>query len=847
MCGSAGVGKSRLAREALHCAAANGRQVRWAVGTTSAQHIPLGAFESWAPAAGTDTLQVVRNVVGALTTTPNGTPVVIGVDDVNLLDDLSTFVLHRIVQRRAAKLVLTVRDRATIGAGTQEVWAAGAFERLDLQPLSRDETLRLLSATLGGEMHPDDATRLWRLTRGNVLYLRNIVEQDLTDGRLVNTHGWWHWTSDPVVSEGLLEIIESRMGPLPAEVGAVLDALAVGEPIELESLIRIAGAAAVEEADTRGLISVDTVDGRSRVRVAHPLYGQVRRDRAAPTRLRRIRGLVATELARSHSSDVRATVRRATLSLDSDLPPDPALLLTAARDAVWLADLGLADRLGDAAIRAGAGPEAYFIRAAAISWLGRAEEADALLVELAGQNLTDNDRATLVFLRATNMFWFVDPEGAKSFVDEAVHTMPSSQRGCIDAFLTQYWAATGRPEAARTASENLELDRLPAIAAAVAAAATTLSRGDAGRTGAAVTAANTGYGLTEKAHDAAQLRFGIADAHVGALVLAGRVDEACAVAQRLRRQAIDLPGPTAQFHSAQVAGRAALGAGRIDTACSVLEPTVEALLAAQEFHVGYLAQLFYGLALAMRGVADDAAATFAALETQRRWQCLDYACTLGQAWVAAARSATREAVAHACSAAESAQSNGQFAAEVMCRQTAAQFGDPSGAARLQVLATMVEGPRAGLAARLATALDIRDAQELASVSTEFERIGDLVAAADAAAHAAVVYRRRGSRGSSYSCATRAESLARQCGGLRTPALTDAIEPIPLTSREREIVMMIADGMTNRAIADRLILSVRTVETHVYRAMAKTGAGDRAQLASLLPVHRRKPAGPTQVQ
>jgi hypothetical protein len=63
------------------------------------------------------------------------TTVVVGVDDVHLLDELSTFVLHQIVARRAAKVVLAVRDGEPIACGTQELWKAGQFERLDLQPL----------------------------------------------------------------------------------------------------------------------------------------------------------------------------------------------------------------------------------------------------------------------------------------------------------------------------------------------------------------------------------------------------------------------------------------------------------------------------------------------------------------------------------------------------------------------------------------------------------------------------------------------------------------------------------------------------------------------------------------
>ena len=77
-----------------------------------------------------------------------------------------------------------------------------------------------------------------------------------------------------------------------------------------------------------GLITLETVDAGVEVWVAHPLYGEVRRERVAPTRLRRLRGLVATELAKSDDcDDVRVVVRRATLSLDSDLEPDPDLLL----------------------------------------------------------------------------------------------------------------------------------------------------------------------------------------------------------------------------------------------------------------------------------------------------------------------------------------------------------------------------------------------------------------------------------------------------------------------------------------------------------------------------------------
>jgi len=51
----------------------------------------------------------------------------------------------------------------------------------------------------------------------------------------------------------------------------------------------------------------------------------------------------------------------------------------------------------------------------------------------------------------------------------------------------------------------------------------------------------------------------------------------------------------------------------------------------------------------------------------------------------------------------------------------------------------------------------------------------------------------------------------------------------LTDREREIVILVAQGMSNDEIAAELVLSPATASTHVSRAMVKLHARDRAQL------------------
>ena len=57
-------------------------------------------------------------------------------------------------------------------------------------------------------------------------------------------------------------------------------------------------------------------------------------------------------------------------------------------------------------------------------------------------------------------------------------------------------------------------------------------------------------------------------------------------------------------------------------------------------------------------------------------------------------------------------------------------------------------------------------------------------------------------------------------------------PLPLTDREREIAILISQGLSNSEIADALTLSVRTIEGHIYRACARVESATRAELARL---------------
>ncbi|MFH8440597.1 LuxR C-terminal-related transcriptional regulator [Streptomyces sp. NPDC018026] len=163
-------------------------------------------------------------------------------------------------------------------------------------------------------------------------------------------------------------------------------------------------------------------------------------------------------------------------------------------------------------------------------------------------------------------------------------------------------------------------------------------------------------------------------------------------------------------------------------------------------------------------------------------------------------------------------------------------GDPYDAVRLGA-PERAAGRLTGVFAAHADALAREDGPALDRVAEELERRGFLLFAAEASAQAVPVHRDpRAARTSR----TRAAALARRCQGARTPALSGLVLG-ELTARQRQIVTLAAAGLSNRQIAERLTLSVRTVGNHLYGAYTRLGAGDRGALPWLMELPEPQPA------
>jgi DNA-binding NarL/FixJ family response regulator len=810
------------------------------VGTASARALPLGAFAATLGVVGPDPARLVRQASEALLAGAGRAGVIVGVDDAHLLDELSAVLVLQLVLRRAASVVLTLRTGETAPDAVTALWKDGHLPRLELQPLSQTETATLVEARLGGPVDSVAARRLWSITRGNALYLRQLVDGELESGRLHQVAGVWRWSGELALSPGLRELVSARIGRLPEAHRDVVEVLAFGEPLGIQLLVGLTDALAVEQVEARGLIEVYPDGRRLQARLAHPLFGEVQQVQTGQLHARRLRGRIAQALADTGGRRADDTLRRAVLMLDSDLPPDPVLLTDAARRATELGDLALAVRVARAAVAAGGGFEPLLLLGHALRWSGRWIESDTGQATLDALARTDAQRAQVAILRVLGFAYILGrPAEAEAVLDAAASTISddtaalelAGMRSVFDAFL-------GRTvQAAEAAVGVLAHPRCSPAATQRAGRGLAIACGGLGRL--------EGVEETLQRIDARAESFeiGLHEAAVDVfywlrgLVLAGLLDRADQPARRYRERCQDTPGP-AEVITSLMCATVAKSRGQVKTAARWYRQVIAAIQGADPGGWSFVGLMGLTGALGMAGDATSARQALVEMTAARQpaFVYLEPEVGLAQAWVVAAEGSVSEALALARQAAEVAASHHQPAVEVFALHTAVCFGDRTVAGWLAQLATQVDGPRAGAAAAHAAALAADDGPALQAASVRLEQMGALLLAADAAAQAAAVHTRQNRRGSAQTAATRAHHLAQACEDARTPALAALTAPLPLTHREREIVTLAAGGLSNRDIAQRLVVSVRTVENHLYRASTKLGTTDRTALAALLHGH-----------
>ena len=192
--GAPGVGKTALARALLvdmRAGAPDEVDAQWLIAAATGPGIPFAAFgplvhsvggrpgPAAAPdrrpddAAGSfDLLQAVRR---AVLDRAGDRHLILVVDDAHRLDEASATLVFQLVATGEAAAVVTSRAGARMPDGIRALWKEGWVERIDVQPLDREQTALLARQCLAGHLDGDLSEALWQTSRGNPLYLRELL------------------------------------------------------------------------------------------------------------------------------------------------------------------------------------------------------------------------------------------------------------------------------------------------------------------------------------------------------------------------------------------------------------------------------------------------------------------------------------------------------------------------------------------------------------------------------------------------------------------------------------------------------------------------------------------------
>ncbi|MDO5863917.1 MULTISPECIES: AAA family ATPase [Paenarthrobacter] len=777
-----------------------------------------------------------------------GNRLLLVVDDAHDLDEGSTQILAELVTAGWARLVATSRPRPGLPPALLQLWYDGLAERLELHPLEQETVTELAEKMLGGTVMASTADVLHTVSEGNPLLLRSLVEDAKADGNLVRRNGVWFLTRALTGSgEGLAEVVRNKVLRTSEAEREAMFVVALSEPVPAAVLDSLVGRETVRSLmDNRLVLSTNGIG--SPLKMWHPMYGEALRQIVSPARSLQIRQRMVHHLA-AEPATAEGLLRMVSWALDCGADVEDEQLLQAA----FLAAKLLQNQLAMAA--------AAKVRSEVLRPRAR--------VVMAMVSYNDGDyRAAVRLLEEDSGFLDADPSGplgagllwaaARSALGDSSADIAADARAAAEGLAARHSADPAKVAEISRHADALELAAL-AHSGLYAELREGLEKFEAGMAadepdfvmnqlfllamtcellmveGQAVQALDKGRDalvlLDEHKDDLLYFSDFIVVRYALAALEAGEWPAAESALDRYAASsAMGLIIFGGDIQTLQ--GLSLLRQGRLEQAAAVLTPAVEALKVRDPQRLRRLgvAVAFYAaartgdkdLARRLAGEVDTAAAGGAYIEA------------LAELFVLAAkehldRGTGLEKLRELPESSALHRLPGVLLQNVVLR---AELGDLPAMEVIRDTASPMGGSWANGWESLAVA-------QLGGAGDGFVNAGNLLAAAGMPGPAAVAFDKaanafdaEGKRPEARQAAVlRDASEANLGSALVHDPHTETDRSVPLTRREQDIVALAVSGLTDRQIAEKLMVSVRTVEGHLYRSYAKLGIRRREDLGA----------------
>lgn len=777
----------------------------------------------------------------------DGKPVYLVIENAAELDEFAAMTVAQLARNGTAQLVLTSTDPQRLCGEITRLCGDGFLNRIDLKPLTFHESHSWLEAGLGAKVSPSGAHALWAASGGNPHYLKMLAAELAESGALLVRDGVWVLTSrNELHGRAITDLITTRLGRMNSGERKVLEILSLAKTVPLESLLALASPDDVDSLEKRGVLVVDDSLPRM-VRLQSQLVGDVIRANVPLGRSNELRDLLieATDPSLGQPSMVLSMAAWA-LDCGAKLGREEAL------EAATLANRRLDARLALRLVRSipshSSIPGAVAAEAHALMTLGDVTGAQKVLrLHLEGPGDAASLSEWVRLKLAESSVLLARPEttaqatetlarvrerledGAKTGVEapdiaqlrEALvlsESQAASYSGSYTelaarleevlqdfeshgpefrllagSWLCEAWALTGRQSEAADMAEQLMADcHDPAVSIPAARRA------------------------------AARLRF--------AFVLAGRWgiagemvqpgDDALVSSSEALPTAIDLP--KAIFRCLQ---------GRGQDGLEALIPVISQLRVQDNEGMLDIACTAAAYASTLQGEQGQAllylkeASTEVRRPTWRKDRTQKYLAALTRERLEGPESAVEELLRLA----DADRDEGAPGHELFCLSSAVRLGGVAAAPRLLDSALSCQGKFAELCAKYARATILGNAElllEAARLAEDMHNDRFAFDIAETVLHLEQVQLDR-------NVLRQARQLAETCRQrLRTPQ-SGSQEGLKLTARELEIAKLAAKRESNKGIAAKLHVSVRTVEGHLYQIFGKLKIVERSELSFAL--------------
>jgi len=766
-------------------------------------------------------------------------PVLLAVDDAHHLDDASAGVLAEVISAGWATVVAAARPRPGLPQPLDQLWYDGLAERVDLRPLNHEQIEEVLAHILDGTVPGATVDAIWNASGGNPRLLDALLHDAAEAGVLAKRNGIWMLLGElPADGARLAAVVAKdhlRRGPEEQEA---LKLIALAGPVGRKVIEDISGAAVVRSLLDQQMI-VEAPGIPAELSMWNGLFAGAIRNTVSVSR-----SLQLLEKVKAHQNPTllqgEGRLRSVEWALECGIRVSDEEMLAAAKEALLRFRNHSARSIAARIHHPPLVPLAQAIQARALYNEGAYADAAALLDGCWLPLADDTEGPAVLMLRVS------------------AHQALGRSVGVVADDVERHPALSGGED-----SWQEELLHLLQLGADVNVAALedavngmrTRRTGTAGEPLRALAEGLLAHALASAGRPVEGLEAALLAASElppleGSLfffpefVLGRLVSDYLAMGEweSAEREinhyaAANSPGAATFNGSLQLLqGYSLLRQGRMERAYQVLLPAVEALRLNDPLQLYRFGSALGFYAAARLGDAEQARR----LEQDHKdaaagWPAHDL---LAEAYVAAAAEyLARDGKGLAAlqtlmtTTEASARTGNLLEVLAMCWD----LGDPSVVPMVQAAARGVEGRWAEALLTLATAWEGADGDTLMATAASLEEAGFVNLAREAYARASTVLEQAGERRRSRQAVAQREKCDHELGErFREGRFIAAAPAVRLTRREQDIVELAVQGLTDREIAQRLMVSVRTVEGHLYRTYVKLGVRSRDELESALP-------------